>query len=60
MLVSAPTTITASILPGGCFPPVGPTPTFPDHNCWDPRTWGVQLPAPGADVQAIEGTKQLG
>lgn len=21
------------------------------HNCWDPRTWGVQLPAPTSPIQ---------
>lgn len=59
------TPISTSILPGGCLPP-HITPTLPvepkpwERNCWDPTKWGVQLPSPDADVQAIEGAALVG
>jgi hypothetical protein len=37
--------------PSGCSDPRGwttPAPTMPEHNCWDPRTWGGDQAAGGA------------
>ncbi|MCW2928539.1 MAG: hypothetical protein JWM86_2507 [Thermoleophilia bacterium] len=66
--ISTAPTFAAGILPGGCVilptRPVTPRPFDPTNpsGCWDPRTWGnvIQLPAPDAEIQAVEGTTLLG
>ncbi len=65
MLATVSTSPATSIMPGGCIPPwITPTlPTAPkpwERNCWDPTKWGIQLPSPDADIQAVESAKLLG